>query len=188
MGSASSAVVSAFTDDFLMELDKSLAGADLALADHYPGDPGTRQPVHTVYVAASDADAGTARQWGSLARELLDEHAPLDVVADVTGLGSGLDAEVYERVRNKLATQPVEDVRLDFEDGYGNRPDAEEDADARRAATVLRELLTFPVDRRLPASGSRVWSRRPAAVGCAPWTSLSPACSARTVTCRRDSW
>ncbi len=92
--------------------------------------------------AASDADAGTARQWGSLARELLDEHAPLDVVADVTGLGSGLDAEVYERVRNKLATQPVEDVRLDFEDGYGNRPDAEEDADARRAATVLRELLT----------------------------------------------
>ncbi len=136
-----SPVASGLTDAFLTELDRSLAGADAHLAHRYPGDPGTRQPVHTVYVPAADADAGTARHWGSVALEMLDEHAPADVVADVTGLGTGVDAAVYDRVRSKLTAQPVEDLRLDFEDGYGNRPDAEEDADARRAATVLCELL-----------------------------------------------
>ncbi|HVL01076.1 MAG TPA: hypothetical protein VM553_14750, partial [Dongiaceae bacterium] len=41
---------------------------------------------------------------------------------------------VYERVVKKLQSEPVEDSRIDFEDGYGNRPDAEEDADAVRCA------------------------------------------------------
>ena len=132
MGSASSAVVSVLTDDFLTELDKSLAGADRALADQYPGDPGTRQPVHTVYVSGVGCRCRDCPAVGQprpgIARRA---RARRTVVADVTGLGAGLDAAVYERVRAKLATQPVEDLRLDFEDGYGNRPDAEEDADAR---------------------------------------------------------
>jgi hypothetical protein len=33
-------------------LDERLADADAELASRYPGDPGTRQPVHTVYVPA----------------------------------------------------------------------------------------------------------------------------------------
>jgi hypothetical protein len=37
---------------------------------------------------------------------------------------------VYERVIAKLRTEPVEDFRIDFEDGYGNRPDPEEDGHA----------------------------------------------------------
>lgn len=41
---------------------------------------------------------------------------------------------VYKRVLNKLINEPVEDFRIDFEDGYGNRPDAEEDNDAVRNA------------------------------------------------------
>ncbi|MCG8536128.1 MAG: aldolase/citrate lyase family protein, partial [Pseudomonadales bacterium] len=41
---------------------------------------------------------------------------------------------VYERILKKLQNEPIEDSRIDFEDGYGNRPDAEEDADAVRAA------------------------------------------------------
>ena len=144
MGSSGSPVTSALTDAFLSELDRSLAGADNALAQRYPGDPGTRQPVHTVYVPADDADAGTPRQWGSVAVKLLDEHAPAEVVAEITGLGADVDGAVYDRVRAKLTSQPVEDLRLDFEDGYGNRPDAEEDADAQRAATVLLELFNVP--------------------------------------------
>lgn len=42
---------------------------------------------------------------------------------------------VYSRVKEKLAREAVEDFRIDFEDGYGNRPDAEEDAQAAIAAT-----------------------------------------------------
>jgi citrate lyase beta subunit len=41
---------------------------------------------------------------------------------------------IYSRVREKLGREPVEDFRIDFEDGYGNRPDAEEDGHAESAA------------------------------------------------------
>jgi citrate lyase beta subunit len=41
---------------------------------------------------------------------------------------------IYERVQEKLRREPVEDFRIDFEDGYGNRPDAEEDGHAEAAA------------------------------------------------------
>jgi len=37
-------------------------------------------------------------------------------------------------VLEKLQREPVEDFRIDFEDGYGNRPDAEEDQHAKLAA------------------------------------------------------
>jgi citrate lyase beta subunit len=41
---------------------------------------------------------------------------------------------IYSRVQEKLKREPVEDFRVDFEDGYGNRPDAEEDGHAESAA------------------------------------------------------
>jgi citrate lyase beta subunit len=41
---------------------------------------------------------------------------------------------VYERMREKLRREPVEDFRVDFEDGYGIRPDDEEDGHAAAAA------------------------------------------------------
>jgi hypothetical protein len=45
-----------------------------------------------------------------------------------------LAAAVYDRVQKKLEREPVEDFRIDFEDGFGARPDAEEDAVAIAAA------------------------------------------------------
>jgi citrate lyase beta subunit len=41
---------------------------------------------------------------------------------------------VCTRVQDKLKREPVEDYRIDFEDGYGYRPDSEEDEHAERAA------------------------------------------------------
>ena len=41
---------------------------------------------------------------------------------------------IYSRVQEKLRREPIEDFRIDFEDGYGNRPDAEEDGHAESAA------------------------------------------------------
>jgi len=46
---------------------------------------------------------------------------------------------IYRRVGEKLQREPVEDFRIDFEDGYGNRPDAEEDGHAVSAATETAE-------------------------------------------------
>jgi citrate lyase beta subunit len=52
-----------------------------------------------------------------------------------------LAATVYERVRAKLSREAVEDFRIDFEDGFGARPDAEEDATAEAAARELARGL-----------------------------------------------
>jgi hypothetical protein len=45
-----------------------------------------------------------------------------------------LSHAIYSRVQEKLKREPIEDFRIDFEDGYGNRPDAEEDGHAESAA------------------------------------------------------
>jgi citrate lyase beta subunit len=46
---------------------------------------------------------------------------------------------IYNRVNEKLRREPVEDFRIDFEDGYGNRPDEEEDGHAATAAAEVAE-------------------------------------------------
>ncbi|MFF2361423.1 DUF6986 family protein [Streptomyces sp. NPDC058122] len=116
----------------------SLAPVDAELERRYPGDPGTRQPVHTVYVPGDAFAADTVRAWGDRALAALDEHAPdAASFAAVLGLTDELAGPVYDRVRAKLEREPVEDLRVDFEDGYGARPDAEEDATAARAARIV---------------------------------------------------
>jgi citrate lyase beta subunit len=49
---------------------------------------------------------------------------------------------IYTRVLEKLRREPIEDFRIDFEDGYGNRPDAEEDGHAAAAATEVANGLS----------------------------------------------
>ncbi len=44
---------------------------------------------------------------------------------------------VYNKMIKKLETEAVEDFRIDFEDGFGNRPNEEEDATAIKAANEL---------------------------------------------------
>ncbi len=48
-----------------------------------------------------------------------------------------LSYSVYNKIIKKLETEPVEDFRIDFEDGFGNRPDDEEDETAVNAANEL---------------------------------------------------
>jgi len=68
----------------------------------------------------------------------LSSHAPAPAdLAAVTGLAPDVAAAVYDRVTMKLAAEPIEDLRLDFEDGYGHRPPDEEDATAVHAAVAL---------------------------------------------------
>jgi citrate lyase beta subunit len=48
-----------------------------------------------------------------------------------------LSYSVYNKIIQKLKKEAVEDFRIDFEDGFGNRPDDEEDATAVAAAKEL---------------------------------------------------
>ncbi|MET9618566.1 DUF6986 family protein [Kitasatospora indigofera] len=120
-------------------VDALLGPVDAELARRYPGDSGTRQPVHTVYVPADVFAADTVSSWGRQALEAFDTHAGTSAeLARALGVPDDeLLADVHARVRAKLEREPVEDLRIDFEDGYGPRPDAEEDAAAVRAAELI---------------------------------------------------
>ena len=52
-----------------------------------------------------------------------------------------LAATVHRRVGEKLTREAVEDFRIDFEDGFGHRPDDEEDGEAVRAAEEVAKGL-----------------------------------------------
>jgi hypothetical protein len=61
--------------------------------------------------------------------------------------GAWLAHSIYNRVNEKLRREPVEDFRIDFEDGYGNRPNEEEDGHAASAAIEVAlgmENATLP--------------------------------------------
>jgi citrate lyase beta subunit len=118
-------------EDVYAELDRRLAPVDEARLAAYPGERSARQPVHTCYVPADAVVPGLARQWGTTALAALDEHGLPDL-----GLDAALVEEVLPRVRAKLATEPIEDLRVDAEDGYRGTPDAEDD-DVARAAEAL---------------------------------------------------
>ena len=122
-------------DKALDELDRRLAPADAELAARYPGDTGARQPVHTVYVPADRMAAGLPADWGARALTALAANAPsAAALAEATGLDPDLVGRVLPAVLAKLERAPVEDLRIDFEDGYGPRPPAEEDSHALGAA------------------------------------------------------
>jgi len=151
-------------DALAAEADRVLAEADQAdraLAAGYPGPRPGRQPVHTAYLPADRFGPGLAAQWGRQALVALETWAPgPGEFADVMGLPDRLAADVRSRVLAKLITEPVEDLRIDFEDGYGARGDGDEDADAVRAAGYLAAEVA--AGKAPPFTGLRGKSLEPA--------------------------
>jgi citrate lyase beta subunit len=120
---------------------KQLRNANAATSRVYTAERADRQPVHTVYGGAHIFRANSAQRLGALALAALEEHAPdaatfaeaLQLDAE-WGRADDLAETVRARVVEKLLREPVEDYRLDFEDGYGVRSDEEEDGHAQSAA------------------------------------------------------
>jgi citrate lyase beta subunit len=152
------------------EAGELLAASDSALRTGYPGDRAGRQPVHTAYVPADAFHPDLAASWGRQAAQTLAGCAPTPAkFGAAMGLPDSLAAGVRERVLAKLVEEPVEDLRLDFEDGYRPRTtentgampaDAPEDTDARAAARHLAAAAaagTAP-----PFTGIRCRSLEPA--------------------------
>jgi hypothetical protein len=121
-----------FTPEVLAPILKSLASANATHDLLFPGEPVERQPVHVVYRGAHLFKTETAAALGSLALDLVRNYAP-----DFSALARTLPESLYQRVLAKLEREPVEDFRIDFEDGYGNRPDAEEDGHAVSTAQAV---------------------------------------------------
>ena len=151
---------------------RELNQANTRLSRYYPGEPGERQPVHTVYGGAHLFKAHLARKLGDLAIQSMDAfggdfvsfaralqmpgaHKLPSQKDQAQALSLRLEAcpdnvksenphawlahTVYKRVRKKLQDEPIEDFRIDFEDGYGNRPEGEEDSHAAQSAEQVAE-------------------------------------------------
>ncbi len=119
----------------LREITARLKTSHEAIARHYPGEAASRQPVHTVYGGAHLFKSDTTKKLGDLALKALSQYAPnATVFAEAIGIDLAIAETVFARVQEKLKREAVEDFRIDFEDGYGIRADAEEDAHAAQAA------------------------------------------------------
>ena len=127
-------------DDVLRELDDLLAPADAALAAGWPGEPaGSAAGAHALPAGRPGRrrrrDPGRRRGAGRGGRR-----------------GRRVDGADHRARPPRWSTrcgrgcwpswrgEPVEDLRLDLEDGYGARPDDEEDRHARLAGEVLAAL------------------------------------------------
>jgi citrate lyase beta subunit len=128
-----------FTADELGPITSTLSAANREFLTHFPGESDRRQPVHVLYGGGHLFKADSARKLGEVALRSLQENAP-DAATLASALGLGGEPAflaIYDRVGEKLRREPVEDFRLDYEDGYGNRLDAEEDGHAAQGASEV---------------------------------------------------
>ncbi len=151
----------------LADIDSLLGDTDELLAGSYPGERDVRQPVHTVYVPGDRTTPDLPRRWGRQALDFVDEHGGMlqlaGKVITATRKEAGplptsqmpslhqvaREAELLaEAVTTKLETEPIEDLRLDFEDGFGDRGDEVEDEWAIKAA---RDVVTGRSETGAPA-------------------------------------
>ncbi|MEP7149377.1 MAG: phosphoenolpyruvate kinase [Acidobacteriota bacterium] len=141
-------MTTSLSTEILERITARLRPSLASFAKSYPGGTGRRQPVHTVYGGAHLFKADTAVRLGQLATRSFESFAP-----DAATFGGALDIPhgireiIFERVREKLAREAVEDFRIDFEDGYGTRPDSEEDGHSVSAA---EEVARGMADGTLP--------------------------------------
>src|SRR5436190_12701373 len=117
-------MLTTLTESAMRDILDRLGTANVAFAHENPGPNGDRQPVHTIYGGAHLFKSDSVRRLGELALRSLADYAPdAGTFANAIGLEpqSSLAKTVYDRVLEKLRHVPVEDFRIDFEDGYGHR-------------------------------------------------------------------
>src|SRR5688572_4057179 len=131
------------TQTELSTLTAPLTQALIPFTKRFPGSAGERQPVHTVYGGAHLFKSDTARKLGEKAVQVFEEHGvDAFTFSRTIGLPEIHADAIWRRVGEKLRREPVEDFRVDFEDGYGNRPDDEEDHHAQVVANELAKGMS----------------------------------------------
>ena len=103
------------------------------------------QPIHTVYGGAHLFKSTTCRKLGALSQRCFAENAPdSTALVEIFGIPELMAATIHGRVTEKLRIGAVEDFRIDFEDGFGFRTEAEEDAAADSAAREVTAATALP--------------------------------------------
>ncbi len=129
--------------DRLAEWDFALAEDDSTYAAAYPGPP-PPGPVRTVYIPVHRFAVTSVAEWSVAAVAAIDElPGPWTALLDrLRGAEAGrLDL----LTRRELATEPIEDLRIDLEDGFrGHRGTAADDADEdTQAVRAARAVMAF---------------------------------------------
>jgi len=129
-------------DQNLKSIFSKLSTGNKEYSLHFPGDSDLRQPVHTVYGGAHLFKHNTTQKIAEVALNSFKEYAKNpQILAKALGIktDANFNKKVFSRVESKLKREAVEDFRIDFEDGFGNRPNEEEDQTAITAALEVAE-------------------------------------------------
>jgi len=139
------------TEVQLKEIVSEISEGNSEIKKYYPGDSPERQPVQTVYGGAQLFKSGTIKKIGELALNSFKEFgSDPETFSDGLGIKGDKDYKklIHSKVSKKLENEAVEDFRIDFEDGFGIRPDAEEDQTAvftaDETAIAMKENLLSP--------------------------------------------
>src|SRR5699024_4819982 len=97
--------------------------------------------IHSVYLPGDRYRPSTPREWGEAALASVAEIGGITELIRLHGLVEepGEIASIAEKVEDKLAREPIEDLRLDFEDGFGDRGDETEDEAVRAGARYIAQ-------------------------------------------------
>jgi len=104
------------------------------------------RPVHTVYGGAHIFKRDLVSKFKLHANSLIQKYAAepspfFEMLGEPISLDSTARTRAYQHMLAKLASDPIEDYRIDFEDGFGLRSDSEEDSFALRAAAELAAAI-----------------------------------------------
>ncbi|HRG94762.1 MAG TPA: phosphoenolpyruvate kinase [Polyangiaceae bacterium] len=104
-----------------------------------PAPAAAAAPVSVLYGGAHLFRPGAVEKLGELARRAFEAHVATDddVCAIAGEAARPVAAAVRERVAQRLRERPLDDLRVDFEDGYGARSEVDEDGDAARVGAAL---------------------------------------------------
>lgn len=124
----------------------------------HPGERAERSPVQSYIEGAQHFREDTIPSLGVRALDALARYAPdgdaLARAMAFSGRERAFAGDVHGRVARKLESEPVEDYRIDFEDGYGMHADAVEDAEAMRCAHAT--VAAMRAGNLTPTFGIRV--------------------------------
>lgn len=136
------------------KVDPQLEPVDETINSRWKPTAHARQPTHTVYVPANLASSSIPSEWGR--QGLAEIGMPLAELARKLGMKQEVVEEVAQRAEAKCSLQPIEDLRIDFEDGFTQRAviheadsrdlpraiAADEDERAHQAAATLADFFT----------------------------------------------
>jgi citrate lyase beta subunit len=102
-----------------------------------------QHPVHVMYGGAHLFGETTFSKISQIANDAFRFAAPnAEALRQLVGAdwSQSFSEDLYGRVKAKMHREPLEDYRIDFEDGYGVRSDEEEDTHARSAGAMSARL------------------------------------------------